>query len=184
MITVGYLRQVARELIWQLVDKNKMQYDDIRYVKGNGGVFPSRFVKHINPTTGKEEVKATPYLSESDTFVLFDVEPKDNIASEPFNEGVGSMWSFNLIINVYGRDSDYIIQYISAVLHAYSVKSWLLDQNISLMQIPSKPDLLDGFENNEWWIRRKLVLEMNISQIITLDGGDDLEKVEFDVEGI
>lgn len=185
MITTGYLRQMAREFLWKLVDHEKMEYDDIRYVKGNGGVFPHRIVKHRNATTGLEEVKKTPYLPESDTFILFDIVPLDNVANEPENDKITSGWNFNLIIHIYGRDADYISQRIRAFLQVYSVKEWIRDQNINIREIPPTSDILDGFENQQWWIRRKITLEMVISQIINIDEDlieQDLENIELNLK--
>lgn len=185
MITIGQIRQIVRQWLWKLCDPNILSIDDIRYVKGNGGVFPSRIITNPNG-----EVKEMPYSPQSDIFMTYDVESKADIGSEFSEEAneVSSMWPLSLIINVYGRDSDYLIQYMRGKLHSYFIHEWLNSQNMTFEKIPDEILSFDSFENNEYWFRRRMVLNFNISQtiggIFVGDENEPMKNIEFNNEQV
>lgn len=183
MITISILRQIMRQLLWKIVDQEKIEYDDIRYLKADAGQFPMRITK--NKIGNKEEIKTVPYIPESDNFILFDVVPKENTAYESSEKGSSSMWSFDLVVNLYGRDSDSFVQFMIVYLQHYEVTKWLNEQLISVFKLPDEINVVDGFENQQWWMRRRFVINLNIAQSVDFKEKDKLiqiDRVNINVE--
>lgn len=178
MITVGILRQIMRQLLGKLSADN-IDYDDIRYIKADQGQFPVRIIK--NGT----DVKTLPYIPESDTFILFDVEPGPVVISTPEDDKTINMWRFKLVVNIYGREADSLIHIIMNELRAFPITSWLSSQGISVEQSPEEINLLDGFENQLWWIRRQITIDFNIHQEIEFKHkGRPIDTIKYErVEG-
>lgn len=165
MKTIFQIREFSRRLIFELVDKDKVKLDDILYLKSLEGNFPRKLV-------GDKEV---PYMHD-DIFILFDVITTGNIDPEHINDSYRSLLPYNIIVNIYGIEAENIIQYMIYKLRLNKTFDFLYLHNTSILNLPEEAEVLDGIENNQYWIRRRLVLEMNtIQEIIITDNDKDIE---------
>ena len=172
MKTIGDVRIQSRQLIHKLVRSNKVELDDIRYIKYGTGSFPDKITTYTDPADGKEKTKRTPYQKD-DIFIIFDVRFLPGIGGEVIGNSYRSHLPIELIINIYGDEAEDEVQYMIAQMSTFRFRNWLRKQGFSIKSEPNF-EALDGRENMEWWIRRRAVFELNTEQIITYSDNDGL----------
>lgn len=177
MRTSGEIRIFAKKFIEQITRKEIVQREDIRWIKDRNGQFPLKFVWDGLPGDVNSTFKETPF-SPNDTFVLFDVIEEKNMASEVIGSGVRSTLPFRIVINIYGNDSPNEVQYLLASLHKFVVRNWLAANKAMITEEPTNFDILDGRENAQWWIRRRVEIRMNMVQEITWEEESDVLPIE------
>ena len=177
MKTIGNIRITSRELINRLVRRNKIEKNDIRFIKGGTGTFPTKITTYTDPNDQRQKTKTTPY-SKDDLFIIYEVELMPAIGAEVIGDTYRSHLPFKIIFNIYGDESDDELQYMIAQMSTFEFRNWLRKKGLSL---ESEPDyqILDGRENLEWWIRRRVELNMNTEQKINYSK-DNLPYAEFD----
>lgn len=163
MKTSGDIRIFANTFIGKLVRPDKISREDIRWVKDKNGQFPLKFVWDGKPGAQGSTYKEIPYLLD-ETFIVFDVIEEKNIASERIGNKITSKLPFRIIINVYGADSPAEIQYMMAKLHTFGIRSWLWANKAVIDSEPSDIIILDGRENAQFWIRRRIEIPMSMVQ--------------------
>lgn len=177
MITISQLKTISRQFIYNITRHDKIELNDIRSIKFETGTMPRKLVTYIDPSDGLPKQKESPYLND-DEFILFDVIIKGNKVSEFVGDDYKSLMPFSLIINIYGDEAADELEYMMAHLTSYRSKNFLYSNGISIEREPEEFQVLDGKENGVWWIRRRIELDMNTEQTITLDSYDTSD--EFD----
>lgn len=167
MVTISQLKVFSKELIYMITRSTKIERNDIRLIKYETGTFPRKLIEYIDPNDGLTKYKETPYVN-SDEFVIFDVIIDANLVSEIINEQFKSHMPFSLIINIYGDEAADELAHMMAKLSTFTVRNYLYQNGISLKEEPSEFQVLDGKENNIWWIRRRIEIKMNTEQVIDL----------------
>lgn len=182
MTTIGELRIACRELLYRLVRQDKIQLNDIRYIKHDTGTMPRKLTNYVGDD-GLTKLKETPYLV-TDEFIVFDVLISKNIAGELINNNYVSHMPFTLVVNIYGDEVQDELQYMLAKMSSFIVRDWLRKKKISLKSEPTSWDELDGKENGTWWKRRRFVLEMNTQQSIEYSQDDFplMDEIDFTLE--
>src|SRR5690606_38703844 len=158
-ITTGQLRIQIKELI-KIISPNYIGNNDIRYLKNEEGTFPRKIV--VSPTN-MNDVKEVPYTPQ-DTFILFDLIVEPFIDPEIINNRYKALLPFRVPINIYGNNSDNVIQEMIIKLRSAEFRNQLRMRKLSLQYEPTDYTVLDGRENNNWWIRRRIELRFNIQQ--------------------
>lgn len=180
MITNQILRIISRNFLNLITRDDKLRLDDIKWVKGNQGVFPTKFIKESG--TSKE----VPYLN-TDLLVTFDVLMRSNIGTEKNNEGVTSILPFELQVNIYGQEAHDEIQFMIMNLYSNETKRYLYDHKLSLEYEPTEFHYLDGLENGRWYTRRSFSFDMNIEQNILFEKDHidtRIDNIEIEFENI
>lgn len=204
MITDGQLRIISRIFLSLITRNNKLNIDDIRYLKSGQGVFPTKtqrydssssiikpiidydkdFVEEYTSLVEKTvQIKEIPYTAE-DLFIIFQIQTKSNESVEYRDDTIASLLPFDIIVNIYGNESPDELQYMLMRIHSDDVRSWLTDRNISIMSDPTDIVELDQIENQSWWIRRRFVLPMNIQQTLLVkdDSSFEIKDIKFTLE--
>jgi hypothetical protein len=63
-------------------------------------------------------------------------------------------------------------------LQHYEVTKWLNEQRISVFKLPDEINVVDGFENQQWWMRRRFVINLNIAQSVDFKEKDKLIQID------
>jgi hypothetical protein len=184
MIPISQLKIMSRELIDMITRSNKIEKSDIRLIKYETGTFPRKIIQFTDPNDGLQKFKESPYLN-GDLFILFDVIVDANLVSEVVDNKFKSHMPFTLIVNLYGDEASDELNFMMAKLSTFKIRNFLYQNGVSLKEEPTDFQVLDGKENGNWWIRRRIEIKMNMEQVIDLSLNDlyqEFDTVEENIE--
>lgn len=183
MITISQLKIMSRELIDMITRTNKIEKNDIRLIKFETGTFPRKIIQFTDPNDGLQKFKESPYLN-ADLFILFDLIADANLVSEVVKNQFRSHMPFTLIINLYGDEASDELAFMMAKLSTFKVRNFLYQNGISLKEEPTEFQVLDGKENGNWWIRRRIEIKMNMEQVVDLNSNELYQEFDTAKENI
>lgn len=160
---ISLLDTKSRELLHQLTQVPK---DDIRNVKNERGAFPQRIVE-TTLDNGLKQQKKTPY-GPGDVFIAFALEDNDPsiVASERIGNVTYAQYNFAVVFVIYGSKSSFVANRMLLNMFDPQTLSWVQQNNLAFSEMKPKVETQDTVINNEWWIIRKCVLNLNCDIVV------------------
>ena len=147
-------------------------------VKNNRGAFPQKVIKTPDHT-GRTVTTLVPFNT-NDIFAVYLVSesPTGMSVVERIGETTYAKYDFQVELLFYGARSSFYAQHFVLNAVAPQIRLWMQYAEMSWTEIPAEIETMDTMINNEWWIIRKLTLQMNVGLKMTFPKGELIESFE------